>query len=215
MNPNSVPRFRLADDRKPQPGTPVNVDDLTGALHDRTARRRLLSWLDTELANDTLLRRQNWPIGVAALGLAAATVLTLWTLGSFLTAMVGAATSGGRHTGLWLRDGGLIRTITEPVRIWLDTHTAGLPATGADLGLLWLAVAAVLYLAALTGSTYARLAWALTGVATTAAAYTGASTTSAAAAAGTTAGVWLLLSMPVYRRRTRRPAAPAADNTTR
>ena len=211
MDINSVPRFRTTDDRKPQPGQPVNRHDLANAVHDRAARRRLLTWLEIQLAHDTLLRRQNWPVGVAALGLAAATTLVLWTLGAFATAIVDAATTGGRHTGLWLRDGGLVNMITGPVRAWLDAHTAGLPATSTDLGLIWAGIAAVLYLVALTRSVYARIAWALVGAATIAAAYAGADTTGAAAAAGTTAAVWLLLSLPVYRRR-RRTRRPATDS---
>lgn len=222
MNPNSVPRFRLADDhqpqpddRKPQPGTPVDTGDLRAALHDRAARRRLMAWLDTEMAGDTLLRRQNWPLGVAALLVVVVSTVLLWLAGAFVLALVDAAAAGGRHSGLWLRDDGLTRIVTDPVRAWLDAHTAGLPATGAELGLAWLVIAAVLYLAALGGSMYARIAWALTGAATIAAAYTGAPATGAAAAAGTTAALWLLLSLPVYRRRTRRPAPAAGNSTTR
>ncbi len=214
MNLNSVPRFPLTTDRKPQPGQPVNIGDLTSALHDQAARRRLLTWFNTEVANDTLLRRQNWPIGVAALGVIALSALALWTLGAFLTAMIAAATSGGRHTGLWLHHSALTRTITDPLRAWVDTHTAGSPATSTDLALAWLVVAAVLYLAALTGSTYARVAWALTGAAITTAAYAGAAHTGALVAAGTTAGAWLLLSLPIYRRR-RNHHIVTADNTTR
>jgi hypothetical protein len=212
MNINSVPRFQPADNRKPQPGQPVDRHDLATALHSRAARQRLIEWLDTELAHDTLLHRQNWPLGAAALGVTATVVLTLWTLGAFVTGLVSAANAGGRHTGTWLFGDSVIRTATSAITAWLDAHAAGLPATSAELGMAWLGIAGVLYVVALTGSTFARIAWTLIGAATIAATYAGAAAAGAAAAAATTAAVWLLLSLPVYRRRTRR--RPAVDTAS-
>jgi hypothetical protein len=209
---NSVPRFNLAGDRKPQPGqpagpqpgTPVDRGDLVDALHDRAARRRLGAWLNVQIAHDTLLRRANWPLAVAALILTAATALSLWFTSAFVTGLFGAAHTGGRHTGTWLAGDSVIRTATGAITAWLDTHAAGLPATSTELGAAWLGTAGVLYVVAVAGSTYARITWALTGAATTTAAYLG-STTGSAAAAATVAAVWLLISLPVYRTRTRRP----------
>ena len=219
MNINSVPRFPLDNDRKPppaqpagpQPGTPVDTGDLIDALHDRAARRRLGAWLTVQLNHDTLVRRGNWPLGVAVLVLTAVTVLTVWFTGAFVSALLDAAAAGGHHAAAWLSGDTVLHTATTAITAWLDGHTAGLPATSTQLGMAWLGVAGVLYLAAVGGSTYARIAWALTGAATTTAAYAG-SPTGATVAAATTAGLWLLLSLPVYRRRTRhRPPADTAN----
>jgi hypothetical protein len=213
---HSVPRFNPADDRNPQtarpagpqPGTPVDRGDLVDALHDRAARRRLGAWLNVQIAHDTLLRRGNWPLAVAALIATAVTVLALWFTGAFVTGLFDAVHAGGRHTATWLTGDHVIRTATGAVTGWLDTRTGGLPATSTELSAAWLGIAGVLFVFAVAGSTYARIAWALTGAATTAAAYLGAAPASAAAAGATTAAVWLLLSLPVYRRRrSRRPAA--------
>ena len=213
MSPNSVPRFRIADDQQqPQHGTPVNRGDLAAALHDRAARRRLAVWLDTEMNNDTLLRRENWPLAAAAAGVTATVVLVLWLVAAFLTGLTAAVTAGGRNAGTLLHGDSVLRTASGSITAWLDTHTAGLPATSTEIGMAWLGIAVVLYLAALGGSTYARIAWAFTGAAATVAAYTGATNTTAAAAAVTTAALWLLLSLPVYRHRSRRPVP--ADATS-
>jgi hypothetical protein len=214
---HSVPRFNLAGDRKPQPGqpvgpqpgTPVDRGDLVDALHDRAARRRLGAWLNVQVAHDTLLRRANWPLAVAALILTAVTALSLWFTGAFVTGLFDVVHAGGRHTGTWLAGDSVIRTATGALTAWLDTHAGGLPATSTELGMAWLGIAGVLYVFAVAGSTYARIAWALTGAATVAAAYLGSTTAGAAAAAATVAAVWLLLSLPVYRRRTRRRPVPA------
>lgn len=206
MNADSTPRTPGADDRAPQPGTPINRDDLANALADRHARRRLAVWLDTEMTNDTLLRRENWPLAATAAGVTAVVVLAVWLIAAFVSGLADAVTAGGRNTATVLQADSVLRTATGSITAWLDTHSAGLPATGTDLAMAWLGITLVLYLAAITGSVYARLAWTLTGAAAIAAAYTGAPATAAIAAAATTAALWLLLSLPVYRRRTRRPA---------
>lgn len=217
MSPNPVPRFPIADDLTPQQNTPgsspVDTGDLTAAAFDPAARRRLAAWLDTALTHGTLVRRENWPLALAVLAVTGSVLLTVWLLAAFVTTLIKAAGITGATAADWLHRDGIVHTVTGSIRGWLDSNTAGLPATGADLGLAWAGITAVLYLAAIGGSTYARIAWALTGLAATAAAYAGAATTTAAAAAGTTATVWLLLSLPVYRRRHR--SIPTADTTAR
>lgn len=221
MDLHSVPRFNLADDRKPQPGrpagpqpgTPVDRGDLIDALHDRAARRRLGAWLNVQVAHDTLLRRANWPLAVAALIATAVTVLSMWFAGAFVTGLFAAVHTGGRHAGTWLAGDHVIRTATGAITAWLSTHAGGLPATSTELGSAWLGIAGVLYVFAISGSTFARIAWAAAGAATVAAAYLGADLAGAAAAAVTAAAVWLLLSLPVYRRR--RPRRPAPADTAR
>lgn len=148
--------------------------------------------------------RNNWPLlaAVAAVAVAAtalAGVLRLaWLLLTAIGGALGAAGDGVSSAGRWLGDGPITHTIADPVRAWLDGHTAGLPATGGQLAVLWAVVAVVLYLQALLGSRYARIGWAVIGAATTAAAYTGSHPGGAAGAAGVTAAVWLLLSLPAY-----------------
>ena len=207
MSPKPVPRFSIDDDIKPEharPSRPVDTRDLAAAPFDPAARRRLRAWLEAELNADTLMRRENWPLGLSALVAGGIVVLVVWLVIAFVTALVKAAGSGGSAAADWLGSDAIIRTVTGPITGWLDTHAAGLPATGGDLSAAWLGIAVLLYVAAIGGSTYGRIAWALTGIAAIAAAYAGATITSAAVAAGTTAALWLLLSLPVYRRRRRR-----------
>jgi hypothetical protein len=148
--------------------------------------------------------RENWPllaaaaVVVAAAALVAGVLRLAWLLLTAIGDALGAASDGLTSAGRWLGDGPITRTIADPVRAWLDGHSAGLPATGGQLALLWAVVAAVLYLQALLGSRYARIGWAVVGAATTAAAYTGSHPAGAAGAAGVTAAVWLLLSLPAY-----------------
>ena len=209
MNADSAPRPQDADDRTPQPGTPINRDDLANALTDRHARRRLAVWLDTELNNDTLVRRENWPLAATAAGVTAVAVLAVWLIAAFVGGLADAVTAGGRNTATVLQTDSVLRTASGSITAWLDTHSAGLPATGTDLAMAWLGITLVLWVAAIGGSVYARLAWTLTGAAAIAAAYTGVAATAAAVAAGTTAAIWLLLSLPVYRRRRTRRPVPA------
>jgi hypothetical protein len=148
-----------------------------------------------EVAGDgPVLVRENWRLGVA--GLAAAVVLVL----------ILALAAQGLHTGVetisgWLQHGTIVHAVNDPVRSWMDTHTAGLPVTGGDLWLVWLTALTTIYPAALLGSTYARAAWALLAAMTSAAAYAGAPHGTGVAAAALTVLLWLLLSLPVYSRR--------------
>lgn len=143
-------------------------------------------------------------IALAVLAVVAGMLWLLWVIlaaiFSALGAGAGAAGDGLTALGGWLAHGPITHTINDPVRGFLDAHTAGLPATGHDLWLTWLVTAGVLYLLGLAGSVYARTGWAAIGALTAAAAYFGATTGTGPAAAGLTAAVWLLLSLPVYAR---------------
>lgn len=153
-------------------------------------------WRDSRT---TVFLRENWLLGVA--GLTAATVLGLlaWGLWALITALISGATGdAARGLATWITDGPITRSISEPMRTWLDSNTAGLPATGRDAWITWLVTVCVLYAAAVTGSTYARIGWAIIGALTAAAVHAGAPEGTGLAAAGLTAAVWLLLSLPAY-----------------
>ena len=181
----------------------VDPDTTTDTAGSRW--RQANTWLRD--SRGLLFVRDNWLFGVFAL--AAVSVLggLLWLIWVILAAIAGAigswfgaAGSGLSWLGGWITGGPVTTSISDPVRAYLDAHTAGLPATGRDLWIVWLVAVALLYAGALAGSTYARIGWAAIGVLSAAAAYFGAATGSSAAAAGLVVTVWLLLSLPAYAR---------------
>jgi hypothetical protein len=147
--------------------------------------------------------RENWLFGAFLLGAVATLGTLLWLIWAILSAIgsgLAAAGTGLGRLGRWIGDGPVTASISDPVRAYLDAHSAGLPATGRDLWLVWLVAVGVLYLGALAGSTYARIGWATIGVLTATAGYFGAAAGSGPAAAGLTVTVWLLLSLLAYAR---------------
>jgi hypothetical protein len=185
-----------------------------------TGRWRALTdwWRDNRA---TLFLRDNWPLGVAALIALAVVGGLLWLLwvviAGVLSALGAAATAVGDAApalGSWITDGPITGSISNPVRAYLDSHTAGLPATGRDLWITWLVAAGVLYLGALFGSTYARIGWVAIGALTAAAVYLGAPAGTGPAAAGLTAAVWLALSLPAYAATSRVSLGDALDHLT-
>lgn len=147
--------------------------------------------------------RDFWLVGVVVVLGLAAVAAAIWLLVKVITALSAALTAAGNGVGHlldWITDGPISRSISDPVTAYLTAHSQGLPATGHQLWLAWLVVAAVLYLCALLASPYARAGWAAVGVLTVLAAYTGAPTGAGPGAATATAMVWLLLSAPAYAR---------------
>jgi hypothetical protein len=194
----------------------VDTTSTTGqhlTLVDRPDTAGLPFWRRAAAAiangTDRTLRflREDGLLVVIALVVLAVVAATLWLAWVILTGIISAlgAGAGAAGDGLtrlagWLAHGPITHAINDPVRGFLDAHTAGLPASGHDLWITWLATAGVLYLMGLAGSRYARIGWAVIGALTGAAAYFGAATGTGPAAAGLTAAVWLLLSLPVYAR---------------
>lgn len=179
-----------------------------------TAFDRMRSWLLHVRIPAWMHEPGNW-LALAFLTLAVFTVgAVLWLLwalinaiGSGLAALAHAGGEGLNAATHWLADWPITEVINQPVRAYLDTHSAGLPATGHDLWILWLLACTVLYIAALTGSRYARISWIVIGALTATAAWHG--TTTAAGrpvAAATTTAMWLLLSLPAFARRRTTPA---------
>ncbi len=155
----------------------------------------------------TLYIQDHWLFGLfvlTALLLVGGMLWTAWMIvGWLVTSLVSTASAAGdglAGAGRWLADGPITHTVVDSLRAWLDTNTAGLPATGGQLAVLWAVVAAVVYLQALLGSLAARIGWGLVGAATTTVVYAGAHPAGAAGAAATAAAVWLLLSVPAYAR---------------
>ena len=180
---------------------PYNVSiDQPGADSGEPDRRKLADWSRTEIVG----------IGAVAAVLLILVTGVVWVLVKLVTGIGGlladggrAATSGGRDLAGWLTDGPITTTVTTPVRAYLDTHAAGLPATAGQLWTTWLVAAGVLLLLAATGSLGARIGWTVLGALTTAMVYAGTTGHGQALAAGLTAAVWALLSIPAFARRHR------------
>jgi len=183
----------------------VDPDDTAPAAAGPSRWRQALAELPGFLRDNRglLFIRDYWLFGMFVLAALATLGTLLWLVWAILSALgsgIAAAGDGLDRLGTWITDGPVTHAISDPVRGFLDAHTAGLPATGHDLWIVWLVAAGVLYVAALAGSTYARIGWATIGALSAAAAYFGAPAGSGPAAAGLTVTVWLLLSLPVYAR---------------
>jgi hypothetical protein len=170
---------------------------------DTTGRRGLAAWWRTSRAARAV--REGWPIAVAALIALAVAGGLLWLLwiviAGLLSGLDAAATAVGDAApalGSWITDGPITRSISDPVRAYLDAHTTGLPTGGRDAWVTWLVAVCALYAAAVSGSTYGRIGWAAIGVLTAVAVYAGAPAGTGPAAAGLTAVVWLTLSLLAY-----------------
>ncbi|MFI7511439.1 hypothetical protein ACIBSS_31985 [Micromonospora aurantiaca] len=168
-----------------------------------TGRRRLAAWWRTSRTARAV--REGWPIAVAALialAVAGGLLWLLWIVIAGLLSGLGAAAAAvgdaAPALGAWITDGPITRSISDPVRAYLDAHTTGLPADGRDAWITWLVAVCALYAAAVTGSTYGRIGWAAIGVLTGVAVYAGAPAGTGPAAAGLTAVVWLTLSLLAY-----------------
>ena len=145
-----------------------------------------------------------------SVGMLGVTAGAVWLLYQAVTGLSGlladggrAATNSGRDLAGWLTDGPITTTVTDPIRIYLDTHATGLPATAAQLWTTWLVTGGVLLLIAAAGSLGARIGWTVFGALTTAMAYAGTTGHGQALAAGLTAGLWALLSIPAFAHRHR------------
>ncbi|MEU0157075.1 hypothetical protein [Micromonospora fulviviridis] len=196
----------------------ITISETAGGRRQR-ALRALAAWWNDNRA--TLFLRDNWLLGVLALAALALLGVLLWGIWVIVTALVdgvsaglGAAGDAARGIGSWITDGPITHSISNPMRAYLDSHSAGLPATGRDLWITWLVVAGVLYAGALIGSTYARIGWAAIGALTAAAVYVGAPEGTGPAAAGLTAAVWLALSLPAYAATSRLSLGDALDSLT-
>ncbi|MFF0256896.1 hypothetical protein ACFYPW_30910 [Micromonospora zamorensis] len=172
------------------------IDHITTSEAGEGRRRSLATWWRDNRA--ALFVRDNWPLGVFALAALALLSVLLWAIWVIVTKLVDVADAGLGAAGAWITDGPITHSISDPIRAYLDTHTAGLPATARDLWIMWLVAAGALYLGALFGSTYARIGWAAIGALTGVAVYAGAPAGTGPAAAGLTAVVWLTLSLLAY-----------------
>ena len=142
-------------------------------------------------------------------------VFVVWVLASACFELVRAGRwIGAGPVGRAVYD--LAATVVRPADAWLHQHAAALPASPALLGWCWLALAAVLYLAARRGSTAGRFAWAILAAATGAAVWQGSAADSRSAALAVTAGAALLLAPSAYARtdRTRRQELAVGGTVT-
>ncbi|MFI1585600.1 hypothetical protein [Embleya sp. NPDC020630] len=160
---------------------------------------------------------------------------TLTALGSAAVAAVGILLLWGLFhlaTGLvhWSRDhltagtvpDGVLLTVTDPVRRYLDAHTQSLPLDGGTTFRLWAWTGLIALIVAALGSTGARLTWTAWGAATVAMVWAGTEDPGRAVAAAIAVLAWTAASVLALRGLTLRsivvqhidnhpPAAPDAD----
>ncbi|MEU0082029.1 hypothetical protein ABZY58_29365 [Micromonospora tulbaghiae] len=172
------------------------IDHIHAAETGQGRRQALADWWRDH--RTALFLRDNWLLGVLALTALAMLGVVLWGIWVLVTTLIAGLDTGLDLTGAWVTGGPITHSISDPVRVYLDGHTVGLPATGRDLWITWLVALGVLYLGALFGSTYARIGWAAIGALSAAAVYLGAPAGTGPAAAGLTVAVWLTLSLPAY-----------------
>ncbi|WP_051901048.1 helix-turn-helix domain-containing protein [Streptomyces aureus] len=118
-----------------------------------------------------------------------------------LTSATGALLSAlSSHAAKAWNGSGLTATVDQPVRTYLDAHTAGLPVTATTLHLVWVASGAgLLAFSFLTGTFGARLTWILWGAATTAMVWSGTPDPARPVAAGLALIAWGIASIPGLR----------------
>lgn len=116
------------------------------------------------------------------------------------TAIAGSSADAAKTGAHDLASWSLTRTITEPVRAFLDQHSGGLPVGAGTLWLTWLATTGALFLLAALGSRGARIGWTLTGATTTAMVYTATPPTGRLVAAGLALTIWAVLSVIALNR---------------
>lgn len=133
-------------------------------------------------------------IGVSAL-------LVTWSLLTFLNWLAAGAVHLVGHDGVHaLAAWQLTHVLTDPVRQYLATAGANLPASTSTLTVLWAVAAGLLWLASLLGVRGARIGWAAVGAATTALVWAGTPHPGQLVAAAIAVAAWALLSIPAYWR---------------
>jgi MFS family permease len=136
-------------------------------------------------------------------------------LAAGLLSAAGWVLASGLPSGLsWVAAQPVTHLVTDPITAWFSAHAAGLPVSALMLGLLAAAGAALLYLAALFGSTTGRVGLTLAGAAATWIVWTA---TPVAAhrpvAAGLTVLACLVLALPAFTVRRRSPAVLVCHHT--
>ncbi|MFB7552604.1 hypothetical protein [Streptomyces sp. NPDC056154] len=104
-------------------------------------------------------------------------------------------------------DTGLLATIDQPVRHYLDTHTATLPVTAATAYATWQAAGAVSFVLGFFHSSGARIGWTVWGTATTAMVWIATPAPGREVAAGIAVLAWAALSLFALRGLSLTPAA--------
>lgn len=146
-------------------------------------------------------------LGAIALALTLIGLLIWWVIAGIVGVVTGITTAisdssadAAKTSAHDLASWSLTRTITEPVRTFIDQHSAGLPVGAGTLWLTWLISTGVLFLLAALGSRGARIGWTLVGAATTAMVYTATSPAGRLVAAGLTLTIWAVLSVIALNR---------------
>ncbi|MFI9176134.1 hypothetical protein [Streptomyces lincolnensis] len=137
--------------------------------------------------------------------LAAGAVLGILTLLVILKVAVPRAINWSTHQD-WSWATQWAATLTDPVRAYLDAHTAGLPVTATSAFGIWLGIgAASLVLAWATGAVGARLTWFAHGVATVFMVWASSPPAGRTVAAGLAVLAWTGLSLFALRGLSLRP----------
>ncbi|MFD3843990.1 hypothetical protein ACFWWC_48680 [Streptomyces sp. NPDC058642] len=137
--------------------------------------------------------------------LAAGVVLGILTLLVILKVAIPMAINWSKHQD-WSWATQWAATLTDPVHVYLDTHTAGLPVTATSVFAIWLgASAASLSLAWLTQAVGARLTWFTHGAATVFMVWASSPAASRTVAAGLAVLAWTGLSLFALRGLSLRP----------
>jgi uncharacterized membrane protein YedE/YeeE len=149
-------------------------------------------------------------------GLAAGALVLFGIVIPVVSGIAHAVKGGTEHAFSWAVGWDLPRIITNPVRHYLDTHTAGLPASPDLLWSAWAITGAVLLVLAIGNSVGARIGWLLYGLATAGMVWAGTASSGRATAAGVTVIAWALCSVLALHGLGRRSGPPVVvlDRTT-
>lgn len=174
----------------------------------RTTRIAVLdnTWLRdrwTELRQQFTAPGQGVPTAVTVTAL-------LWAV-----VMLSAVTPAVTHAaGRALNGHALAATVDRPVRRYLAAHTEGLPLSGQDVHVLWLAAGLGLLMLSLAGSLAARVSWTAWGCASSAMVWAGSAAPGRQIATAVMVLAWGVASVAALRGvRLRLPVSVTVNNT--
>jgi uncharacterized membrane protein YedE/YeeE len=211
---DSDPDVNVIYSAPPPPGYPKG----TPTVNPHDPLHELPEWIQRAAAQ---LRKAAQPLDdgspspyVIVGGLALGALVLFGIVIPVVSGIAHAVKGGTEHAFSWAVGWDLPRVITNPVRHYLDTHTAGLPASPDLLWSAWAITGAVLLVLAIGNSAGARIGWLLYGLATAGMVWAGTAATGRATAAGVTVIAWALCSVLALHGLGRRssPSVVVLDN---
>ncbi|MGH3648050.1 MAG: hypothetical protein ACRDTM_12850 [Micromonosporaceae bacterium] len=122
----------------------------------------------------------------------------LWLLGAILAGIISVISWTGHTLGDLAEPAA--RTITDPIRSYIEAHAAQVPMGADTIWWIWVAVTLGTFILASVGASGARVGWAAMGIASTAMVWAGSAPDGRNLAAGIALATWSVLSIAAFNR---------------